>query len=499
MKVITSIILLLFLFSFLWAAQVSEPVSQYWSISHSGKKPVQFPVTMSGSSKYLNASSICDILRIGCNKEETGVYVISFPRLPVLLYPDGTFCLVGGEIVHLPVAPFEENGHLFLPEEFLLEIFRHHVPGLITIDEQEKSISYHPPTSDLLEIEGKQEGDDIVYRLLLAQPLTGQAEMTDSTELVLHIDGANLRKDSTVIREAENLGCKFSWSRNRERVLFHTDKPIGNVRLIGPDRENVLSLKITPRPEGYTPRTYDDRYIFEVIEDARDEWKINKVVIDPGHGGKDPGAIGITGIYEKDLTLRIGLMLRDILKKRTGIEVIMTRDDDTFIPLKERTTFANNVGGKLFISLHMNSAPSKRARGVETYILAPAETDRAKEVALKENSVIHYEDSQFDYVDLSEENYILLMMAQAQFSKESEEFAVLIQEKVSGRAGLKDRGVDQAGFFVLIGASMPAVLFEAGFISNAAEEKLFKSKDYCRKVADGLCDAIIEFIKQNGD
>ncbi len=228
-------------------------------------------------------------------------------------------------------------------------------------------------------------------------------------------------------------------------------------------------------------------------KDDQSRWALDLVVIDPGHGGKDPGAVGATGLKEKDVTLDVGLRLNQVLQKK-NIKTVMTRSDDTFIALSDRTSIANKASGKLFISLHCNSAKQRKAKGMETYFLAPSKTERAMQVALLENEAIRFEDTQDRYRELTEESYILMTMTQATFTQESELLAGMVQETVSKKAGSKDRGVDQAGFYVLIGASMPAILFEIAFISNREEEKKLKDKKFRQKIAEEIGGAILKFI-----
>jgi len=241
-----------------------------------------------------------------------------------------------------------------------------------------------------------------------------------------------------------------------------------------------------------------DREARRRLEEEKDAWALDVVVIDPGHGGKDPGAIGPTGLYEKDVVLDVGLRLKRELEAK-GVKTVITRDKDVFVPLRKRTQIANNSGGKLFVSLHCNAVRRGKAHGVETYFLAPAKTERAMEVALLENSVIKFEESQDQYQDLTEENYILLTMAQANFARESEQLAALVQDDISGGLAIKNRGVDQAGFYVLIGASMPSILVEMAFISSRSEEKKLRSGDFRQRLAEQICAAVLQFLEQTGD
>ena len=219
------------------------------------------------------------------------------------------------------------------------------------------------------------------------------------------------------------------------------------------------------------------------------------VVLDAGHGGKDPGAIG-HGQQEKDITLDIAKKLGNLIKRNLGLNVVYTREEDDFIPLWKRTKIANESGGKLFISIHVNAtARSASTKGYETFFLRPGKTDTAIEVVERENSVIDLEQGEYQYADLTNENYIVASMAQNTFMKESEDFAALIQNQLqkSLKNKSKNRGVKQAGFYVLVGATMPNVLVEVGFISNKQEAKNLSKSYYRRQIAESIYQAIVDF------
>jgi N-acetylmuramoyl-L-alanine amidase len=241
----------------------------------------------------------------------------------------------------------------------------------------------------------------------------------------------------------------------------------------------------------YHPRTVD---LTTDLKNDREKWAFDVIVIDPGHGGKDPGAIGKKKTKEKNITLQVAQRLKPLLEKRLKVKVVLTRNRDEFVALSERGKIANAAGGKLFVSIHCNAARNRKASGIETYFLAPARGQRALEVALAENSVIQYEETTAQYPDLTDEGYILAAMAQGHFMKESEDLAGTVQEETCQALHLPNRGVDQAGFYVLIGASMPAILFEMGFISQPKEEKLLKSAGYQRELAEALCRSIEAFV-----
>ena len=229
----------------------------------------------------------------------------------------------------------------------------------------------------------------------------------------------------------------------------------------------------------------------------KDRWRLDTVVLDAGHGGKDPGTIGRKGTTEKDIVLDITKRVGSFLEKNTHINVVYTREEDVFIPVWKRTKIANESNGKLFVSIHVNSNPNRSVRGFETYLLKPGKTDDAIEVASRENAVIRMEEGKArkKYNAMTGENLIMATMAQSMFMKESEDLAAYIQEELDPLLDSPNRGLKQSGFYVLIGASMPNVLVEAGFISNPNEERKLKSVAYRKKVAKGIYSGIMRFRK----
>jgi len=222
------------------------------------------------------------------------------------------------------------------------------------------------------------------------------------------------------------------------------------------------------------------------------------VVIDPGHGGRDPGAIGPSGTYEKDRTLEIALLVRDILKiRRPDLQVIMTRTTDRYMSLGERTRLANSSRADLFVSIHCNAATRSSANGFETFFLSTARTDESRAVEMLENSVIEFDESgdpgYLDHMD-NPLAFLLADMAQNIYLERSSSLAVEIQHSLERRFPLNiDRGVKQAGFYVLRGALMPSVLVELAFISNPDEELLLQTLDFRLASAEAIVDAVLAF------
>ncbi len=223
--------------------------------------------------------------------------------------------------------------------------------------------------------------------------------------------------------------------------------------------------------------------------------KIGKIVIDPGHGGHDTGTIGPSGLEEKDLVLDVALRLASLLREEAASDVILTRSTDTFIPLEERTAIANEKGADLFISVHANSSPDESARGIETYFMNFTSDPGALEVAARENAT-----SQESVHELRD---LIKKIALTEKTEESHEFAMQVQrevykklEKATGKQ--RDRGVKKAPFVVLIGANMPSVLAEISFLSNPRDEKLLKKPAYRQKIAEALCQGVLNYARNFG-
>jgi N-acetylmuramoyl-L-alanine amidase len=218
--------------------------------------------------------------------------------------------------------------------------------------------------------------------------------------------------------------------------------------------------------------------------------KVGRIVLDAGHGGHDTGTIGPNGLYEKDLVLDVTKRLGALIETRLGAEVVYTRSDDTFIGLEQRTRLANEHRADLFLSLHANSSPAQNSSGVETYYLNFTTSKEAMQVAARENA-----SSQSTVYELKD---LLQKIALQDKVDESREFAEKIQQGLYGASAkaigrTKNRGVKKAPFVVLIGASMPSVLAEIGFVSNPRDEGLLKKGDIRQKIAEGLYKGLAQY------
>ena len=253
-----------------------------------------------------------------------------------------------------------------------------------------------------------------------------------------------------------------------------------------PAREPARLASSTPAPKALPPAAPASNSNGKFSLSRQLGLSVSRVVIDAGHGGHDPGAHG-HGITESEITLDVAVRLRKLLEAQPGMEVVMTRDTDVFIPLEERTAIANREGADLFLSIHANASRNAQARGIETYFLSFALNPEAEAVAARENAT-----SSQAMHNLPD---IVKAIALNNKINESRDLAETVQKSMAKRLraknrSLRDLGVKQAPFVVLIGAVMPSVLAEISFVTNRQESALLKTGAYRQQIAQALFDAI---------
>ncbi len=356
-------------------------------------------------------------------------------------------------------------------------------------------------TFDISKLTVDSRKNGVLIRIhMRKQPKHFASELVAGNTLVVSVNGASVDEneirqtpidgESVTAVNAELLG-------DNTRLIFSLDGEFTENKISRDVRSNDLLVSLFKKVD-----------VRNVVADEqgggrsrdRTKWKLDCIVLDPGHGGKDPGAIGVTGIKEKNIVLGVALKLGKMISDRMpGVRVEYTRKDDTFVPLDKRGQMANNAGGKLFVSLHCNSTEKKpsNARGFEVYILRPGRTAEALRVAEFENSVIKLEkDYETRYAKLTDENFILVNMAQSAYVKYSERFAEMLHEEVKRGKQMSSKGVKQAGFYVLVGASMPSVLIEMGFLSNAREEQYLATQEGQQHMAERFFEAIRSYAEE---
>ncbi len=339
------------------------------------------------------------------------------------------------------------------------------------------------------------------HRLVLdlAKPVTFTQERTsDPAMLVIDLKNVTLSTAAKRTAEGDNFPVEVAVtqaSAGHVRVVLDMED-VSNVsltRLSKPDRLVVdyVAQPATPttvsRPKITLPPV--SRQI--TLSERQARLDIETIVIDPGHGGKDPGAIGRDGLTEKEVVLDVGLRLRDLIRERLGKKVLMTRDKDEFIELDDRAKFANGNKADLFVSIHINSHPKRATRGIEMYHFGIASDRRAMEVAARENG---------DTIDHAQD-FVDLIKADLALSKRIEdsqnlawETKIAVVNLVGSNYATEDHGVKTAPFYVLRYTAMPSILAELAFISNPVEERHLRQPAFRQKTAEGLFEGIRNYL-----
>ncbi|HNT52994.1 MAG TPA: N-acetylmuramoyl-L-alanine amidase, partial [Candidatus Syntrophosphaera sp.] len=221
--------------------------------------------------------------------------------------------------------------------------------------------------------------------------------------------------------------------------------------------------------------------------------RVQRIVLDPGHGGKDPGAVGARGTREKDINLAVALKLKQMMEKELGVTVLMTRSDDRFVSLADRTKFANDNHADIFISIHTNASKTRSAKGLETYYLSTAITSEARAVEALENNVVELYEGKGEKQKYDDLAFILSDLSLTEHLENSNHLATFVHQNLVTGTRSCDRGIKQANFYVLRGAFMPSILIEMGFISNGEEELLLVNKEYQDRISRTIFEGIKRF------
>ena len=411
-----------------------------------------------------------------------------------------------GDIYQLPVPVRISSNAYFVPLASFMPILNYLVAEEITFDplKQRVLVGHRKIVSrfDIVGVDLEEKSNGYLVRIKCASKVADYETWLkeDGEYTWLYVTLANARADVAAINRTKPTGILkkvlvFQSPASVQltlklRAQINTQEPI---TAQGSD-DILVALHPATEVQIATRRTRD---YARSLERERNKWKLNVVVIDAGHGGEDPGTIGVTKTKEKDITLAVALKLGKLIQKHLkDVRVIYTRKTDQFIELYRRGQIANQAGGKLFISIHCNAAPTKphHANGFEIYLLRPGKNENALRIAERENEVVKLEeDYEKRYQRLTEENFILLTMTQSAYVKYSEKFADLLQQEMGQRLRIANNGVTQAGFFVLVGASMPNVLVETAYLSNRRDEIFMKSPKGQQQIAESLLGGIRRF------
>jgi N-acetylmuramoyl-L-alanine amidase len=411
---------------------------------------------------------------------------------------------LNSNIYQLPAAALRVSGEYFVPIQAFAVILEYILPEDIVYDRASGKILVGGTPSvsspfDLADLEFEEKTNGYMIRLRCTKKLEDYESFTKEigNDTWLYVTLANTRADVRKITGLDPPGILRKilvfQSATSVQLTFRIRGKVSTFELLPAEGSNDILVTVhTATPEEIAARSTHSYE--QTLERERDRWKLDVVVIDAGHGGDDQGTIGLSRVREKDIVLKIALKLGNLIKRNLpGVKVVYTRERDKFVELYRRGQIANQNNGKLFISIHCNSMPRKphATNGFEIYLLRPGKTRAALRVAEKENAVVKMEQGyEKRYNELTEENFILLNMAQSAYARFSEKFAEILQQEMGKRVQLENNGVRQAGFYVLVGASMPNVLVETGYLSNRKDERYLKTDRGQTKIAEALYNGV---------
>ena len=403
-----------------------------------------------------------------------------------------SFIIVNDEVFQLTKNAIEKEDDLYVPAKSFFSILKNTIYPGVEYDSGKKLLSLNLIKFNINNVTIEQKSNGTILRVKTSKQFSdGDISSFINTNGWFYLTVKDGLVDTLMIKKTDTKGVitkviSNQFNESAQLAFRVRTEIIGHEVYQSTDPNMIVVTLRTPFKK-----------LSKHIKELKNRWKLDTVVLDAGHGGKDGGAVGKRGSKEKDIVLDITKRVGSLIEKNSHIKVVYTREEDIFIPLWKRTQIANESNGKLFVSIHVNSNPNRNVRGFETYLLRPGKTDDAIEVASRENAAIRMEEgkSRNKYSSMTGENLIMATMAQSMFMKESEDLAACIQDELDPLLDSPNRGLKQAGFYVLIGASMPNVLVEAGYISNPNEERKLKSASYRQKIAKGIYAGIMRFRK----
>ncbi len=482
--------------------------------------PLTIPITRLGRNAYINAKHFAEAL--GYNtyfNEQRMKMVIYLPQNKVVVSANNPFVIIDNRTLQMPISCRVMRDEIYIPLLYWMPLITQFANVNWHYDPREQVLRIGNLQFQIASVDIAARENGVVIRIPTSKKFNTGEMSVDLRNDWLHVDLYGAKGDVQALSRTKSVGVVRQVKAYQFETLLsiafklrkmplsreiYQDAVSNEVVVVLRYEEQIAENQSSQKADearmerSEQPANEAENNIRDELEAERQKWMIDTIVIDPGHGGKDPGAIGVGGLKEKDVVLAIGLKLGELIKRRMpGVKVIFTRTDDTFVELRRRTQIANESRAKLFISIHANANRSSRAAGFETYLLGPNKGEQASNVAQRENDVIRFEsaENQAHYKGI---NAILARLAQSAFMKQSEHLAASVQDQLSRQLRplkMKDRGVKQAGFWVMVGAAMPCVLVETGFITNRYDAKILRTKAHQQRIAEGIFAGLTRFKK----
>ncbi|MFQ6008351.1 MAG: N-acetylmuramoyl-L-alanine amidase [Candidatus Zixiibacteriota bacterium] len=403
------------------------------------------------------------------------------------------FFKINDSLYNLTFPAVYKNGQLFLPAETFVPYLDGVMPQLISWSRDSETLRLDSEYFNVTDLAIQPKANGLLIEIFLSSALAYEVFVTEGNWL------------NVSIRDAKLNSRKIQSSFDRKYMYdLKTHQLTGSGQISLRLRRNIdkwhHQLVSDPPRIQISIADVDFEMSAKSSRTIGPDDKIDVVVIDPGHGGSDYGAIGRRGTREKDVVLGIAKELAKLIRKDKQFKVVMTRDRDKLVTLQQRADIANRACADLFISLHANASTKKHVRGWNIFFLAPAKNDSARAVAQFENSFFVREKAGFaseseEYTGYLDNPVLTILneMIMTEFQAESHDFAMMLDREFRRSLDIPSRGVDQAGFFVLNMVFTPSILVETGFISNLVEEKTLKNRRFQKTVAEAIYEAIKRF------
>ncbi len=466
---------------------------------------------------YVSASDFSRILGINTYYEESLEKLVMYlDGSQVTLTGNNPFISVGANIYQLPLNIRIYRSEIYFPIKTLSNIFSSNLSGDYIFDPEDMILEItYGSEINITDIAVEEKDNGTLLRLKTSREFGRDLiHWFDDTKFTLNLQfykgyldtlhftdsrtrGLVLRSNAYQFTESSQITFRVSRYVDSYAVEEYPDKGEIAISLIH------KNASVPEPPENFEiPENIDT--VEDIVAKDKENWEINTIIIDPGHGGRDPGTVAHDGTKEKDLVLDIALKLGTIIE-RSGLfeNIVYTRDTDKYVSLRDRAKIANEGGGngRLFVSIHINANSSSRVRGFSTYFLRPGKNDEALDVletVQRENNVVNLYEQSDPERELSEEEMIVLSMTQEAFVHESDILASSISEALERKVNWPNNGIKQAGFQVLWEVLMPNVLLELGFITNRGQLTDLKTRAIRQRLAEGIFEGIKKFKEHVG-
>ncbi len=463
---------------------------------------VAIPVTYRYGIGFIGVFQFASALGVHTyfNSEKRKV-VVYLPGSRVLVTENNPFIAIEGQLYQMPLATFGQNNEIYVPFRPFLKLINEHTNFHIALGPNAESVTVSERDFNVthIAIEGRKNGTVIRIRTTLTFK---EGELVASERNGwFHVDLYRGKGNPEVLERTTPAGIirkvkMFQKASLLSLMFLLREKPLRyEIRQDPVTHEVIVTLWTSDTVSQSEPSSTTQ----EKLAEERKQWIIDTIVIDAGHGGKDPGAIGYRNLKEKDVTLDIALRLGRLIEKRLpDVKVVYTRKKDYFVELEQRAKIANDNNGKIYISIHANALKrNRRASGFEVYFLGPHASDKNRHVVERENAILKYERPEVrkKYERL---RTIIASVLQTVFMRQSEQLAHTVHRHMALKLksiGMKGRGVKQAGFIVLFGVSMPSILIETGFITTPHDAKILRTNQYKQKIAEGIFAGLVEYKK----